>query len=964
MPGRRPSPSAADTYGVHLSVVEINADFALAHDVYEPSEERQLRLRPRSLALLKVLRSLLSGNSSIRQFLLQPHPWYWSLRARVGNFISRLRYRAFRLRRRSKRQRESLSVWRQLLRTVSGSVIAALLLAIVLHAVERLMAAPLGAAWQAIWSIDGIRAAIEHFQAWGLAPQRIVLDSNAYFGLLTALAAFAGVFLTLYFATLGLVASSIYAKVQSEVRDLVLRDGVATFYLHVVAFFAMLATLLLGARALGLHPGILNLFVVGGLGIVSILGFVRLGVRLFDLFDPTRLAGRLILEIGESMRSATSDGVYWDIAEYQNHYRREAEAILATYGSIVRLAAREEHLRGHRLAQLATNLLDLLRAYAAQKPRIPTQSYWFPRIQGQGDWLTADDIRVSLALDTDTPLYTEQVPDAFWLEALVIDMVGTAVQALIDADNVRDAAQVGAHVERTLRGMGEELAVEDALRFLRGLRPVYLSLGRTVEVTDLDHDEQAERVGTALALIDIPGWSLIGVLLAVAECIEAITPEVLEIRVASISWRKRREFYMKALPQALVAQVEALDRWLTFERLAEGRIISAPWYRVHVVAAKYLRHISTILEALVKALEEQYAPEAEQLVDEGRPIFAAQHLQRGLEACNKFTHHLSRIQVATAAIDAFRHASNDGWSVVPWESFEQRVTAVRERLLRDYARIAKQLADIPTSRYWPDFFGQAYTVLAQEAYRALATGNQTMFKTAFSAFFLATSDAEARLRARVRDEDVTTAFIFSTEPLETLVHLSGFALIYSELDGGDAWTFTASAWDRYLSGSDGPQRASAICTALEARRSVFSIKPGDINRTRWAQDFDRRLREQGIEDDTYGLPSFLRRDRVRPLHSSSVISALARGAHPLGLGDTARDVFLALYLKRHLPPGAHLPRDAREFRRRVARERALQRGAIEADSAERDSDAPDAGADQVDAGAGDCQEPLEETHSD
>jgi hypothetical protein len=812
------------------------------------------------------------------------------------------------------------------------------------------MAVPLEAAWQALWSIDGIRTAIEQLQTWGLAPQRIALDSNAYFGLLTALAAFAGVFLSLYFATLGLVASSIYAKVQSEVRDLVLRDGVATFYL--------------GAHALGLHPGILNLLVVGGLGIVSTLGFVQLGMRLFDLFDPTRLADRLILEIGDSIRSATPEGAFWNVAEYQDYYRREAEAILAIYGSIVRLAAHEEHLRGSRLAQLATNLLTLLRGYAAQKPRIPTKSHWFPRTQGRGDWLTADDIRVSLALETDTPLYTEQVPDAYWLEALVMDMVRTALQALLDGDYLRDAAQVSAHVEAALRGMGEELAVEDALRFLRGLRPVHLSIGRTVEVTNLDHDEQAERVAAALALADIPGWSFIGVLLAVADRIETITPEVLEASVASIGWRKRRELYATALPQALVAQVEVLEKWLTFEQLAEGRIISAPWYRVHVVAAKYVRHISTMLEALISALEVQYAPEAEQLIDEGHPIFAAQYLQRGLEACNKFTHHLSRIQAATIAIDAFRHASKDGWPAVPWESFEQRVTAVREQLVRDYARIAKHLTDVPTSRYWPDFFGQAYTLLAQEAYRALATGNQAMFKTAFSAFFVATAGAEARLRARVRDEDVTTAFIFSTEPLETLVHLSGFALIYAELDGGGAWAFTASVWDRYLSGPDGAQRASAICTALEARRSVFSIKPGDINRTRWAQEFDRRLREKGIEDDTYGLPSFLRRDRVQPLHSSPIISALARGAHSLGIGDTARDVFLALYLKRHLPPGVQLLREAREFRRRVSRERALQRSANKTDIAESDSGAPRPGADQEVADKGDCQDPLDENHSD
>jgi hypothetical protein len=60
-------------------------------------------------------------------------------------------------------------------------------------------------------------------------------NPSAYGNLFSSLAQIAGVFLGLYFTAVSVVASTVYARVQGDVRSLLLRDKVGNHYIGIVA---------------------------------------------------------------------------------------------------------------------------------------------------------------------------------------------------------------------------------------------------------------------------------------------------------------------------------------------------------------------------------------------------------------------------------------------------------------------------------------------------------------------------------------------------------------------------------------------------------------------------------------------------------------------------------------------------------------------------------------------------------
>ena len=128
-----------------------------------------------------------------------------------------------------------------------------------------------------------------------------------------------------------------------------------------------------------------------------------------------------------------------------------------------------------------------------------------------------------------------------------------------------------------------------------------------------------------------------------------------------------------------------------------------------------------------------------------------------------------------------RRVEDIPWGTVDWDELLGRVDKVRERLVVAFGQTTPYLASIPRSDRLPDYFGHAYSVLAQECYDALATGNESLFVKIFPPLFDASLAAFDKLRSELADNDSETARIFMMEPLIDIVTLSGHAIIYTEL---------------------------------------------------------------------------------------------------------------------------------------------------------------------------------------
>jgi hypothetical protein len=209
------------------------------------------------------------------------------------------------------------------------------------------------------------------------------------------------------------------------------------------------------------------------------------------------------------------------------------------------------------------------------------------------------------------------------------------------------------------------------------------------------------------------------------------------------------------------------------------------------------------------------------------------------------------------------------------------------------AECLPELGNAQRSEQLPDYFGQAYTVLAEESYYAMAQGDEELFAKIFPPFFVGCLSANEHLIEQLSDRDGTTAAMFSTEPLADLLELSGHAIIYSELDGKRYWRVAKDLWDRYFSSHPKSCAVFDFVSAVVGKREqlYFGITTRGLVRTSWQQDLERRLRERGLVDDML--------DRRGPYgtkdddkHESKLIRVLTRGRYMV---HNPHDVFLAVY---------------------------------------------------------------------
>ena len=285
-------------------------------------------------------------------------------------------------------------------------------------------------------------------------PKRWI-NENAQLSFFAALMPVSGALLGLYFTAISVVASTAYARAPGGIRSLVIRERIGHLYFRSLALLAGITTLMATALSLGRSIGVLNTGFASALCVFSIFGFVALGLKTFDLFDPSYLVNYLNQQIAKSIHAVTPSAPDFEDPSFQDHHRRLAEGHLGNYESLVSLASSEGNLDRKALVKLGKGLFGVLRVYATSKCTISTTSYWFKRDQGYKSWLMTSPTEVEIALQTSTSLRPNSVPDNLWFERRVCDIIAGLIDKL-DArsemdrvEHIRAGASDNAHLLRS-----------------------------------------------------------------------------------------------------------------------------------------------------------------------------------------------------------------------------------------------------------------------------------------------------------------------------------------------------------------------------------------------------------------------------------------------------------------------------------------------------------------------------------
>lgn len=825
----------------------------------------------------------------------QQSPHYW-------NFRNRLRSSAFRIRRfffyRARSVHEGSESFRagfSLLRSVAGSFLVAMIVSLAVIVADH-------------WSMGrggyarGVLRTVESN-----------VNTSTFEATLAGLLAMSGVLLGLYLAAVSLVAGTVYARVPDDVRQVLLRAKVANIYLGALVLLASVCTVLLVARSLGISPGVFQLLLVSLLALASILCFPVLALYVLRFFDPGQLTPELQRTLTNQIRSASPRGSMWRDPAFQRHYQQRASEALRTYKQLLKLIGSAGQ-GTNALRRAGFETLSLLRWYAPKKAGIPTTSLWFERSPQFKRLSVVSSSELLLSLQTGTAIQPDQVPDPLWIERELCQTLGRGLHDLGQRGDFEGANSLGTALGETVGYLAESLFLDEALLLLQELK---LPLSRAPQDTSLSANLRAmpEDFRFYLSVAELRGYGVVSLLVGFYKALAQLKVDAVRRNVSRISWKNSKTIYQCVVPQSVLQRLEWLAPRLDFELRVEGQLISPTWYIDQMVGEAFAHFLADALKTLSALLEEAFLPIASEMHQTGRSVIAAQILQKGIEAFEKLLHYLPEMRKCHEELSQLHTVKDFPWPTIDWDLSKEHLKASRDKIISTFASCAPDLAKVPPPPLLPDYFGHCYAITCDECYFAMAQGNSRLFEDLYPKCFAMCFLAQSRAKQDPQAAEPLAQAVFTIDPLVDLLELSGYAIVFEELESHGYSSVVEAAWSDYLSKfADVNTLAPIFATAAHFASSLLiGMPPRETIRFRWRQDMQAQLRNRGMPDELD--PDWFEEE---PQHPSPIIRALSRGS----FFNEPSDVFLVCYLQANLSSlETHYSPQTRSFASALRRER-------------------------------------------
>lgn len=712
-----------------------------------------------------------------------------------------------------------------------------------------------------------------------------------YVAFLIAVSTIGGLFIGLYFAAVTTVASAIYARVPSDIRQLLSHERSGNVYIRFLSFVTFLCIALVALRLLGFPRVWIAIPIVALAAGIGIFAFVQLGRRAFDMFDPTALSTHLFQELEQWLAMVTAGGHRWRDPSFQQHAHRLASRSLDTLATLAELNGKESHLAGAPNLKLCSHLIRFMIRYESRKSEIPSNSGWFQAQYRHRDWYRTEDTRVAIAHQTGTRLDPEKVGDSEWLEKRLIPIVVQCFRQNLESERHSELIELFAgisyYVGMLSRNGRAQFAISIAEELLQAFQSVILQSAERPG----DRSKELGLIGIAEYLASLP----IEVSVGFRNRCEVSQGRNFHSIVRSIDWLDDASIYRQGLTATFIPRLEWLQHRLKFEKRVEGKLISPIWYQAELLGQIEAEIHFDTLKALTDRATKFYTDAIKRETEIERSWIAAALASRAWEFLNKLNGQLPIWEAAWLQVSEKRSIDGLPWPAFNKEELASAIESFRDSILEFMPRQSVLLSLDVRPEGFPDYAGQFLHTTGEAAFHALLGNRAELFAKIFEKFL---AGSLVRYNGLLPKQGLTEwqsrheLKIASSVMLDVL-DLSGYAKVFGELHGEHSyWESVTKAWDeaRKQLWSIPPQEALGVMVSLT--ESDFEIPHRALIRTSWRQALAERLSK---------LPRGERRRRryssdFAVEHESPLVRVFAEGL--MGGAHDGIDVFIAYYVRQ------------------------------------------------------------------
>jgi len=815
-------------------------------------------------------------------FKYQRNKWFWRLQYYINNTIFLINRIFFKQRENIKQAKEEFSITKELIKIIAPSFFIALFVVIALEVVENTLLNFVSISKPLF---------VRNFLGYLITlHNRLIISVNSLETLLSIVASISGIFLGLYFTAISVVASSIFVRVPSNLRELLLKEKVGNQYIKILAILTSTSILLLGYIVFGGFPGVfISLFIIL-LGCFGIFCFVVLGIRVFSFFDPTRLSDTIFYDLNSNIRLSTINGFKWADPNFQSHYQKIAARDISTLSTLIKLCTSEPQLQKRPLSIILKKTAFFLKNYEQQRALIPSDSRWYTLIPRYKSWFLCDSSTLATALETQTSIQPEMVLNTHWLEDNIVEILLPTFKQALQKENLEIVYEALSEINIYLESLGFNL------EFKKG-QDIINSLGQSIEkYFNTSSLTKGDYRNIELALFDAYGLATISLTLGFYKLIINSTLQNILKTINSVNWFNNKSIYQKGIAPPILPRMEFIQKRMKFEKLVERKRISPNWYTKQLIIMRYAELFQETVNEILLSLEEFFVAKSSSLLSKGFFILAAHHSQRGLEMCNKIRVHFPSIKKLIEEFEEIVINKDLPWPVLDWNQMKDKVDNSHDKLVENLAKCIPSLSLIEHREKFPDFFGQAYHIVCQDCYESMILKKINKFKNIFPLLFFGSFKAYEKLSKTIKDLQLEPRLIISLDPLIDIMELSGYAKIYSELfEIPEIWDVCAKTWNKYFDSTGNSENmVKFLIKFYEYRKGLFQISQRDILRSNWQIGLNNKLQEMDVIDDRFSPSRLPYEKNMKNKHKSPLIRALCRGRYEPHF--SAAEVFIITYL--------------------------------------------------------------------
>ena len=716
-------------------------------------------------------------------------------------------------------------------------------------------------------------------------------DDGDYVSFLLTISGIGGAFIGLYYTAVSTIAGSIYAKVPNDLRNLLAEERVGNVYMNFLSFVTFLGMSLVSFRVMGfdrIQLAVPIMLLGSGVGIIA---FVKLGQRLFYLFDPTALSLNLLNRLMQFVKMVTAGEYRWDDKAFQNHANKLASSNLDTFETLADITRKEVHLRGKPFISLCKELIKFLMHYENKKSLIPSKSRWYEQKYQHKDWYCSDESSVSIAHQTGTVLSPDISNNKEWVEERLLLIIEQCIVINLKEERYNEVLELFKYIEAYLTLLAKKGRTSQSFDIVERLGTSVLKVISQDSKTQLLKNEVLEKLAIIERFASVP----INIAIACGDYINSLDPLRIEKKLNKMSWKKDSDIYNHGFPTYCLSRLEWFKPRLEFELLTDGKRVTPIWYQkellLQIEADTFVKNGQTLIDKGISL----YKLWISKTTETKHPWLVGALMSREWEFWHKVENQMETWSTIWTKISGDRKIEGLPWSNLEINELEQKSKERQQELLELMSKQNLLLAYLKRPNGFPDYAGQFLHTSGEAVLEAILSDNQNLLKNIFPTYLYGCLQCFENLRP---DEFKTgwqgeRELKIAAAPLLDLLDLSGYAKLMSKYHSNEElWQIIEDTWNEYLKEVGSKSSLPLFAASVSLTESNFELAHRSIMRTNWKMRIERKLSDVPRHEEPSG--QFSLTDTVID-HNSALIRIFSRARY--GSLFDGIDIFITYFLR-------------------------------------------------------------------